>query len=453
MTYKNALEYIHSAKRISGAPTLERMKKLMSMLGNPERRLRFVHIAGTNGKGSAAAMTASVLKCAGYRTGLYISPYINDFCERMSICGEMIDKKELAALTEKVRKCISTIRENEKDAEEPFAPVEFEIVTAIAFLYFEAHKCDIVVLECGLGGRYDATNVILPPEVAVIMNIGLDHTELLGDTYEKIAAEKCGIIKSGCGAVVSYPQNHPGAADVISRDCAEKRVDLIAPDVGRMRVCELSLGKLVFEYKGEEYCSALTAGYQVQNALTVIETVRKLSELGFSVPESCIAEGLAEVRFPARFELFSISPAVIVDGAHNPDGMRMLASSADAVFGLFAKGVHLVIGMLADKDVRDTLMAFRRYTNAGGEGRMQIADILCLPVNSPRAMDPSALAKIAEEVFTGVPVKICRADGDKAAALFSLIGAAGERDAVLVTGSLYLAGEIRAVFKSRMMKI
>lgn len=466
MTYEEALKFIHSKKRTSGAPTLERMRLLCRYLDDPQKKMRFVHIAGTNGKGSSAAMLSRVLECAGYRVGRYISPYIIEFCERMSVNGEMIEKDTLAALCGTVAKTvrrinhdIKKIRSGEKnsakipkrfiDSGEKFAPVEFEVVTAIAFLYFLSAGCDIVVLECGLGGEYDATNVIPAPKLALITSISFDHTELLGNTINKIAKTKCGIIKKGTGAVISYPQPYAAASKVIEKRCEKMRTEYIVPAVHTLEITDIRIGELKFKYKRKEYATSLCAKYQANNAILVIEAAHALSRDGFDISDEAIKTGLATAKFPARFEVLGARPAIILDGAHNEDGMRVLAESVSDVL---PKGrLHLVIGMLSDKHPDIALASFKGALESLTKTPVEYAEIITLTPANPRALSSDKLADIVSEVFGGdVPV---RAYKSAARGLAAAIKSAAKDDMLLCFGSLYMAAEIREKLPSVMLTV
>ncbi|MBE6538123.1 MAG: bifunctional folylpolyglutamate synthase/dihydrofolate synthase [Ruminococcaceae bacterium] len=460
MTYVNALKKIHSFPRTSGAPTLERMRLLCKYLGEPQKRLKFVHIAGTNGKGSSAAMLDSVLRSAGYRTGRYISPYILDFRERMTVDGEMISHAELCEHTEAV---LSAVRKMQNDIEEAKSgelvshnipkvlldgsfsstPVQFEIVTAIGFLYFAAHRCDAVVLECGLGGRFDATNVIDPPMVALIMSIGLDHTELLGDTEEKIAAEKCGIIKRGTTEVISYPQS-PDVMRVISESCINSGCRISVPQRSEIRLNKASLGGLDFSYKGKDYKTALAASYQLLNASTVIETVEALNRVGMDISYEALKSGLARTVFPARFEVLGASPAVIVDGAHNESGISALCDSLSIVSRYLSGRIVFFVGMLTDKAPEKALAPFVSFL---GTQSADLCSIVTLTPDNPRAMDADELKNLLTDMTGGrIKIKSCdTTEKKKLSHLRPFLEDVGEEDAVVSFGSLYLAAEMRVL--------
>ena len=288
MNAQEAIAYIHSVCWKGSIPGLGRTRELLRRMGNPEQYLRFVHIAGTNGKGSTAAMTASILRKAGYRTGLYTSPYIYRFNERMQVDGEDIPDALLAEITESVKPLADAMEES---------PTEFELVSCIAFEYFKRMHCDIVVLEVGMGGALDSTNVIPVPEVAVITNIGLDHTEFLGDTLEKIAETKSGIFKEGGHAVVY--RGTPGVEAVFERVCAERHVSLKKADFEHLTSVSHSLEGQVFDCGDRKgLFLPLLGSHQLHNAAVVLSVCDTLREEGWQITEQNIRDGLHDVRLP-----------------------------------------------------------------------------------------------------------------------------------------------------------
>ncbi|MBO7729060.1 MAG: bifunctional folylpolyglutamate synthase/dihydrofolate synthase, partial [Oscillospiraceae bacterium] len=316
MNYKESLEYINSTAWFGGEPGLSRIRELLSALGNPQKAFRAVHIAGTNGKGSCAAMTASVLKAAGYRTGLFTSPYLHRFNERMQINGREIEDEVLAEHATAVRKASEAMAEH---------PTAFEMMTACAFLWFAAQHCEIAVLETGLGGRYDATNSIENPEACVIMNIGLDHTRILGSSVSEIAAEKAGILKPGCDCVL-YQQSREAEA-VIEDTCRRVGARLHRADFSQIEPEFDSLDGQVFSYRGDPYAIPLVGAYQRKNAATVIETVEVLRGKGWKISWEALEHGLYAVSWPARFEVLADDPYFILDGGHNPQCAEELAGN------------------------------------------------------------------------------------------------------------------------------
>ena len=421
MTYEEALFYVHSLKRFGAKPGLSRMRLLMERLGDPQTHLSFLHIAGTNGKGSCTVMTSAALQAGGYRTGTYISPYVVDFRERFQINGEWIGKDAFVRLVQKVQKEVFALEE------QGLLITEFEFNTALAFCWFYEEKCDIVALEVGLGGRFDATNVIPRPLVSVIMAIGLDHTAVLGDTLEKIAFEKAGIIKGG--TTILYPIQAPEAAAVFFEKCAETGSTLIFPNARAVTILSSDPKGSDFLWNGEEYRVSLTGMHQVYNAVTVLEVLRVISGR-FPVSLRDIKKALAEVRFPARFETLRKDPLTILDGAHNPQGTEVLR---DALQLLPQRPKIGVIGMLADKDWQHAAKTLAGCFDA----------VITLKVDNPRTAEPEALAEVARSVCQDARVASSPAKAWEEAKKL-----AGSGGAVCIAGSLYLAGEMRPVVQA-----
>lgn len=340
MTYEEALAYIHSVNWTFCKPGLERVTALCEALGNPQDDLRCIHVAGTNGKGSFCAMTASVLQAAGYRTGLFTSPYIKVFNERMMVDGQPISDEELAELTAFVRPIANQMTDK---------PTEFELITAIAWLYFKRHNCDVVVLETGMGGRLDATNLIQRPLLSVITGIALDHTAFLGDTIAQIAAEKAGIIKPGCP--VLWGGEDAGAEAVIAATAQEKQAPYHRVDRASLRVVSADLEGTRFSYGGYDRLSLSLLGlYQPFNAATVLTAVALLNGQGLTISPDAVRKGLSSVYWPGRFEVLSRQPLVIFDGAHNAEG---IAAAVESIRHYFAdEKVYVLTGVLQDKDYR-----------------------------------------------------------------------------------------------------
>lgn len=421
MTYQMALEQISSLLHFGSMPGLERITKLLEQMGNPQNRLRFVHVAGTNGKGSTCSLFSSVLTAAGYRTGLYISPYILDFRERMQIDGEMIPKEELSILVEEF---MPLVRQMEADGE----PItEFELITALAMEWFARKECNVVVLEVGLGGRFDATNIIPTPLVSVIAAISLDHTGVLGDTVEQIAFEKAGIIKEG-GDTVLFPIQDEGVVPVIEQVAKERSNRLHMGDVSALTEVTSDLTGTRFVYQNTPVQMSLIGQHQVNNAATVLSGLKVLQEKGFAIPLSAIAEGFSKVHFPARLELLCNNPVFLLDGAHNPNGTAALAQALQKY--LSGKKVIGIMGMLADKDSHAALQNL--------EGLFERVYTLTPP--NPRAMQAEELAA----VWTELGVSASAAKNPQEAIELAL-QAAGRDGAVVVCGSLYLASQVRPV--------
>ena len=419
MTYKEALDYISSTERFGSRPGLERISELLERLNNPHRGMKFVHIAGTNGKGSCSAMLSSILKAAGYKTGLFTSPYIFRFNERMQINGMQIEDDELAAVVERVKPAAEAMEDH---------PTEFELVTAAALLWYKQQRCDIVVLEVGMGGRFDATNVIDCPEAAVIMNIGLDHVSVLGDSPEKIAFEKAGIIKENA-QVVLYQQTAE-VTDVIRRRCHEENASLRIADFSAIESEFDSLMGQSFKYRDEIYALPLLGSHQLRNAAVVLETVDVLRNRGWKLDESDVEHGLYAVSWPGRFELLSDEPEFIVDGGHNPQCAQSVKENLLHYF----PGMHrvLLIGVLRDKD----------YESLGAIMDEAASEYVCISPNNPRALPAEKLAESLERF--NKPVTVCQSIEDGVETAMDL--AAGKNGMVCALGSLYSVGDIRAYF-------
>ncbi len=419
MGYNETLERIHALNKFGSRPGLDRVKMLLDMMGNPQDELRFIHVAGTNGKGSVCAILSSVLRCSGYKTGLFTSPYITDFCERIQINNVPVSHEELTQVADYVFSFV------EKLNAQHIIITEFEFVTAVGFECFKRAGCDLVVLEVGLGGRLDSTNVIKAPLCCAITSISLDHTDILGNTLEQIATEKCGIIKEGTRVVATH--TFPESDEVIRNTCNKKGVSLRFSNGLPLNIIERSLRGTLFEYKGQRILLPLIGDHQVQNLKNALYVLIMLEDILTRVTPESIKEGVESAKNPARFEVIASSPTVIIDGAHNPDGMFAFSESVRRYFG-DKKGV-LVIGMLADKDSRSSL----KYI----EGLFD--DVFTAPINNPRAMTAQEMAQLASAHFKNVTP--C---DDAQQALLKAFTLAKEKGVHLcVCGSLYLAGEIR----------
>lgn len=423
MTTQQAMEALHALPRMGqGAPGLARMQNLCDHLGNPEKELQCIHIAGTNGKGSLAAMTSSILTAAGYKTGLTISPYVVDFRERFQIDGEMIPPRTLANLTEKVLDAIDAI-----EAEGGEKPVEFEAVTALAFLWFAREKCDLVVLETGLGGRCDATNVVPHKLVAAITKIGYDHMEVLGDTLDKIAAEKAGIIKEGT-VVVNYPDQPAEAMGPILTAAAEAHTSIITPDKDDLTLLRGKRLENRIDYGGYRAALGLPGTHQANHAAMAVEIALVLwREFGYDISDDAILQGLADARMPARIEVLRRHPLLLLDGCHNPDGAKMLAATLTRAD--FEENLVGVLGVLADKDYKDMLSDLAPC----------FAKVYTVTPNCPRALSAEELQKEAR-FHTDAEAADSVAD-----AIRKAVDYADENNlaGVVVCGSLYLAAEAR----------
>ena len=419
MTYEEALSYIHSICWKGSKLGLDRTRELLGKLNDPQKELKFIHIAGTNGKGSTAAMLSSILEEAGYRVGLYTSPFINRFNERMQVNHQPIPDEELAALTEYVRPHADAMADS---------PTEFELITALAMVWFARQKCDIVVLEVGMGGELDSTNIIDVPEAAVIAAMGLDHVKELGPTMADIARAKAGIIKEG-GRVVSYGGNLE-ADEVIAAVCRARNASLCQPDFSAIVPGDFSLEGQTFSYKGWRGLRIpLVGAYQMNNAAVVLETVEVLRQRGWSVSDEAVRKGLADTRWPARFEVLRRDPVFIVDGGHNPHGIRATAESLRRLFP--GRKITFVTGVMADKDVEHILGLI-----------VPLADqFFTVRPDNPRAMDAGELAARIEAM--GAKATACASVRD---GVDRAIQAEGPHGVACALGSLYMSGEVRSCF-------
>ena len=415
MTIDEALSYIHSVCWMGSRPGLERTRELLLRLGNPEKQVQYVHIAGTNGKGSTAAMTASVLQQAGLRVGLYTSPYINTFNERMQINGELIPDAELVEITQQVQPHAEAMAEH---------PTEFELVSCIAFTWFAKRQCDVVVLEVGMGGELDSTNVIDTPLVSVITNIGLDHTEVLGDTLEKIAAAKAGIIKGG--HTVIY-RAEPSVEKVFEEKCAATGSQLKKADFDSIHLHSHGFEGQVFDACGYQNIHLpLLGAHQMRNCAVVLTVVEALREQGYAITDENVYKGLAQVSWPGRFELLRREPLFLVDGGHNPQCIEALADNIRDY--LAGRPLTVLTGVLADKDYHCMYSRVAEYA----------AEFVTVTPDSPRAMSAADLKAYLGRF--GKPVTACAsvAEGVQLA-----IQKAGKAGVVLAYGSLYMVGTIR----------
>ena len=415
MNVNEAIEYIHSVFWKGSVYGLSRIRTLLEKMGNPQNDLKYIHIAGTNGKGSTAAMTASILRKAGYRTGLYTSPYIYRFHERMQIDGEQISDEDIVSITEYVKPLADSMEES---------PTEFELVCAIAFEYFKRKKCDVVVLEVGLGGEYDATNVISTPEVAVITNIGLDHTDVLGKTIEEIAQAKAGIFKEG-GSAVIY-RGLPSVESVFEQVCEQKHISLKKADFDYLKLNSCDLFGQNFDCGARKNIQLpLLGDHQLHNASVVLSIADTLIEKGWNISEENIYEGIRDVSWPGRFDIVCRDPLFIIDGGHNPQCLEALVKNVEDY--LSGRKVIALTGVLADKDYGDMYQPILPL----------IHEFVCITPDSPRKMEAAELAKYLQAVGAKATACATTQDGVRKA-----IELAGKDGAILCFGSLYSIGAI-----------
>lgn len=420
MTYEACLAYIHGRPRFSSRRTdLSKVERLLERLGSPHRQGRFVHVTGTNGKGSACAFVASALQQAGYRTGLFTSPYLVRFEERFQVNRRPIAPDELAEIVTRVRAA-----EDQLEAEGYDGATEFEIVTVVGFCYFASRHCDYVVLEVGIGGRLDCTNVIGTPACACIMPVSFDHMKTLGGTLAEIAAEKAGIIKPGGRVVVSDGQPDEAIA-VFRAVCAERGAQLI-------EAAQLPVAKLHMTRQGSE-CTIgglplhipLLGRHQVTNAAAAVAVCRALG-----LPDETIAAGICRTDWPGRLQYLPGCPDLLLDAGHNPAGVATLLDTLDTLFP--GVPVRVVMGMMHDKATGVCIPAMAK----------RAVQLYACAVDWPRAMHPDELAQVAAPFC---PAAVCTSVRD---ALTRARAEAGPGELVVVCGSVYLVGDVLGILES-----
>lgn len=418
MDFEESVKYVTEYPRFKKIPSLDGIKALLASLGNPEKRIKAINVAGTNGKGSTVAMLSSVLSTAGCKTGRYVSPFVLEFRERMMINGKMIGRKRLAQIMTTVREHADKLRERGTMLN------AFEITTAAALLWFAEEQCDVVVLEAGIGGRFDATNAVPEPILQIITAVGLDHMAQLGSTVEEIAAEKCGIMRPGC-TLLTCPNQNPAAKAVMINKCAELEATFVMGSAGKGKIVAESVDGTDLLVGKTELSIPFGGEHQISNALTVVSAVDILREKGFAITDEQLIEGIAAAKFPARFEVCSKSPLIILDGAHNPQAAAALAAGVEK---FLPKHRTLLCGMMADKDCAGVMSTLAPLFDR----------VVTVPVQSPRAIAPWVLATLAAPYCADVS-----AEDDALAALDTVIGELPPDGALVVAGSLYLASQLR----------
>ncbi len=416
MDYKESLEYIHSISWTFCKPGLERIEELCRALGEPQRDLKFIHVAGTNGKGSFCSMLSSILCESGLKVGLFTSPYIRFFNERMCIDGEPIKDSELAEITSYVRPFADSMTDK---------PTEFELITAVGFEYFKRNGCDIVILEAGMGGRLDSTNIIRNPVLSVITGIALDHTAFLGDTVEKIAAEKAGIIKD-CRPVLWGGEDR--AAERVIAEIAERNGSAFFwVDYKSLNVKKYDFSGTLFDFEGRENVKIkLLGAYQPRNAAVVLSAIDILNSNGYDIPERAVRDGLQNASWSGRFEIIDRKPLTIFDGAHNPQGIDSAVQSIKMYFG--DEKVYILTGVLKDKDYE---YIAARLAEIGERA-------FVLTPSNPRALDAYEYAEVLKRC--GIPSQ----GYDSLAEAYRAAAENAERDgkALVCLGSLYTYSEL-----------
>ncbi|OOB77360.1 MAG: hypothetical protein BEN19_02130 [Epulopiscium sp. Nuni2H_MBin003] len=415
MNYIESLNFINSFAMFGTKSSMKQFMELLYALKNPHQQLKFIHIAGTNGKGSTSTMISNILINAGIKTGLYISPYVIEFRERIQIDGKMISESGLCDCIKQVKECIQNLKYN--------AYSYFEIVTAVALLWYHKQQCDVVVLEVGLGGRLDATNVIECPLVQVITSIGLDHTHILGDDILQIATEKAGIIKGA--TTVIYPIQEAGVLELISSICHKKNSKIVIPDLQALNILDTSFRAKEFIYKTLRFNKSLLGQFQIYNAICAIEVALNLKEY-FNITDEDIISGINNTFFPARLEVVNEAPLIILDGAHNPSGIKAL-NKAISNF----KQLIIIIGVLEDKDYISML----KYIVPRG------TCIIAVTPNHKQAMPAHKLKQLINHN------NVTAYNNPKDAIEYALT-IAKKNDTIIICGSLYLVSEMRKFFSS-----
>lgn len=424
MDYREASGYINELGRLGSRPGLERVKELASRLDNPQDKLRIIHITGTNGKGSVAMFIAGILKCAGFKTGLFTSPHIERINEEIRMDCNEISEADFAEYVGRVK------AEADKMAGDGFDhPTRFEVLTALAYLYFYEKNCDFAVMEVGMGGRADATNIISTPVVSVITKIAADHIPLLGNSLEDIAYEKAGIIKKGVNVVI-YPQED-SVLRVIKEfsDIMNARLYYAEPD--QIFGIELSKGRLCFSHLSYGRLQTPVVGvHQVQNASVALKTIDVLNELGYAIPKGAVAQGLSSAAWPGRFELLRTDPDVYIDGGHNPDGIRSLVETFKWIYP--DKKANVIMGVMKDKEYETMVREISTITKR----------FIAVTPDSPRSLPGDDLAKVMRRYCKNVEFSVTIEE-----AVRKLLTSVSNDEIIVAAGSLYYIGRVRKMFK------
>ena len=421
MNYEQAIDYIEQTDTPRQRYGLEKLKQALHRMGDPQEKVPYVHIAGTNGKGSTAAMLSSILNHAGLRCGLYTSPHLQRYNERFQIAGEPISDEQLIQSVQRVQQVCEQLGGT---------PIVFEVLTLMAFELFARLDCQIAVLEVGIGGRLDSTNCIPSPQAAVVTQLGLDHTETLGDTIEQIAWQKGGIAKPGSRLVMAAQQEE--AMEVVRQICRQEDCAFCVADPKRMQLLSSTLkGQRVLDEHFGELLIPLAGGHQIKNAANVLCTVEQLVQRGWKIPTEAVRDGLAAAKWSARFELLDESPYFILDGGHNPQCVQAAMDALEQFFP--GKKAVILTGMMQDKDTEQMLEQMAEHA----------ACFVCLHPDSPRALSAEQLAQQVTERFS-LPAFCCESIAQGVALAREKAGSDG---LVCALGSLYLAAEVRAQFE------
>ncbi|MFI3142485.1 MAG: folylpolyglutamate synthase/dihydrofolate synthase family protein [Clostridia bacterium] len=424
MNYEQSINYIYSRRKFAKDGSHRRISHLLSLMGNPQNSLKFVHVVGTNGKGSTCTYTASVLREAGYTVGLFTSPFVIEFGERIQVNGEFINRNIAAEIAGEIREYIEKMHDD-------LQPNVFEVTTALAFSYFAKMNCDIVVLEAGIGGEHDTTNVILPPLVSIFTSISLDHTNLLGNTVKEIATEKSGIIKTG-SSVVSYPENSgefeftaqaQEVINIIKQKCGKLSCEFFQANTQKLEIISTDIAQTDFVYCGEKYTTSLMGQHQVANAITAITAIKQLQNKGFNITQTDIQTGISKAQIMGRMQVLSTSPLIIADGGHNEGCMKQLGS----VIGKHLKGKDLcfVMSFVKGKDYMSSFDIILPYCSK----------LILTTLHDGSNEDLEALMSYAEKHCK----EVSKAKNSEEALELAKLS---EKDAIIVAGSFYLVSEI-----------
>lgn len=426
MNYQQSRAYIKDAEQYGSVLGLANMKELLNRLGNPQNDSRYIHIAGTNGKGSVIAYLYTVLSEAGYHVGRYISPTIYSYRERIEAAGRKIGREKFAEYITEISKVIEKMTEDGLPH-----PTPFEIETAAAFLFFKEENCDLVLLEVGMGGDMDATNIISSPLLAVLVSISLDHQGFLGNTLEEIAEKKAGIIKAGCETVTMAQE--PEVLKVIKKKCEQEKVPLYVADRKAAEVLRADCFGQTFRYEGENYEISLAGAYQTENAVVALKALSLLEKSGLPTTLTQRKKGLKDAAWGGRFTVIQKEPIFVVDGAHNPGAAEMLSVSIERYFK--GKNIYYIMGMFRDKDYRRVIEMTHSYAKK----------ILTIETpGNPRALPAMKLAETVREYHTDVEAMESLSSAvDRALAL------AEPQDVILAFGSLSFIGELTEIVKKK----
>lgn len=427
MTYNEALEFIYSRRKFQKSPGHERIEKLLELMDNPHKKLRFVHVVGTNGKGSVSTALASILQEAGYTVGLFTSPFVIEFGERIKVNGEFIPKSAVASITSALKEKILIMEKEE------LYPTVFEVTTALAMVYFYEMNCDAVVLEAGIGGKNDSTNIIGTPSLAVITSVSLDHTDVLGSSAGEIAKEKCGIIKGGC-PVVSYPFENGGlpftsqnseAAAVIKEECEKNNSNLFVPDCSKVKLLRSDLSGNELYYGSLHLETGMCGQFQIANLLTAAEGARVLAEHSFFITDENIENGIRSFFLPGRLECISSNPLIILDAGHNEGAIKELSATLKRE----EKKAVALCAFMKDKNYEESL----RYLSECCD------EVVFTNVDPVRGEAPRVLFEKAEKLF-----RKCYFSENSAEAYELALRKTDADTALVVCGSFYLVSEVRA---------